>query len=121
MRNNESGGITTTTRQFSYLGSKVKDMAAEKYSASMDDVLLGDARADAEAEGVTLSSWLAEAAADRLRLKALHHLVDEWEAEHGAISVAELDALEDKVAEARRSAKERRRRGATEEGRAVAS
>lgn len=48
-------------------------------------------------------------------------MVDEWEAEHGAISVAELDAVEDKVAEARSSAKERRRRTETEAGRAVAS
>ena len=87
----------------------------------MDDVLLADARADAEAEGLTLSSWLADAAADRLRLKALHHLVDEWEAEHGAISVAELDALEDKVAQARRRAKERRRGAETESGQVVAS
>jgi len=114
-------GAGTTICQYSYLGSKLMPMAAEKYSASMDDVLLGDARADAEAEGVTLSSWLADAAADRLRLKALRQLVDEWEAEHGAISVAELDALEDKVAEARRTAKERRRRAGTEPGRAVAS
>ncbi len=96
-------------------------MPAEKYSASMDDGLLAAARAAAEAEGLTLSSWLADAAADRLRLKDLHHLVDEWETEHGAISVAELDALEDKVAEARRSAKERRSRAGTEAGRAVAS
>ena len=97
-------------------------MAAEKYSASMDNVLLSQARTDAEAEGLSLSSWLADATADRLRLKALHRLVDEWEAEHGAITVAELDALEDKVADARRSAKERRRRsGTTEAGRAVAS
>ncbi len=120
--NDESDAITTTTPA-SYLGSKVTAMAAEKYSASMDDVLLADARAEAEAAGLTLSSWLAEAAADRLRLKALHHLVDEWEAEHGAISVAELDALEDKVAEARRSARERRGHGraGAEAGRAVAS
>jgi hypothetical protein len=96
-------------------------MAAEKYSASMDDGLLRDARADAEAAGLTLSAWLADAAADRLRLKALHHLVDEWEAEHGVISVAELDSLEDKVAEARRSAEQRRRRAETEADRAVAS
>ena len=96
-------------------------MAAEKYSASMDDLLLADARADAEADGLTLSSWLADAAADRLRLKALHHLVDEWEAEHGAISVTELDALEDKVAEARRSARQRRKQAEAEAGRAVAS
>jgi hypothetical protein len=41
--------------------------------------------------------------------------------EHGVISVAELDALEDKVAQARRSAKERGRRAGTDAGRAVAS
>jgi len=79
-------------------------MAAEKFSASMDDALLADARADAEAEGLTLSSWLADAAADRLRIKALRQLVNDWEAEHGAISTAELDALENKVAAARRTA-----------------
>ncbi|MGI9093665.1 MAG: hypothetical protein ACR2FF_09595 [Mycobacteriales bacterium] len=96
-------------------------MAAEKYSASMDDVLLADARADAEAEGLTLSGWLADAAADRLRLKALHHLVGEWETEHGAVSVAELDALEDKVADARRRARERRGRAGAKAGSAVES
>lgn len=96
-------------------------VGAEKYSASMDEGLLRDARADADAEGVTLSSWLAEAVADRLRLKSLHRLVDEWEAEHGAISVAELDALDQKVAEAGRIARERRRRPTPESGRAVAS
>lgn len=82
-------------------------MAAKKYSASMDDALLADARADADAEGLTLSSWLADAAADRLRLKALRHLVNEWEAEHGAVNAAELEDLEAKVAAARRSAKQR--------------
>jgi hypothetical protein len=96
-------------------------LAAEKYSASMDDALLGDARAAAEAEGLTLSSWLAYAAADRSRLRALHHLVDEWEAEHGAISIAELEALEDKVADARLRAKERSRRAPTDVRRGVAS
>lgn len=40
----------------------------------------------------------------RLRLKALRQLVDDWEAEHGAISTAELEALENKVAAARRTA-----------------
>jgi hypothetical protein len=96
-------------------------MAAEKYSASMDDALLGDARAAAEAEGLTLSSWLADAAADRLRLRALRHLVDEWEVEHGAISSAELDALEDKVADARLRARQRSSRSPTDAGRGIAS
>ncbi len=96
-------------------------MAAEKYSASMDDVLLAEARAEAEAEGLTLSSWLADAAAHRLHLKALHDLVEEWEAEHGTIGVDELDALEGQVAGARRGARERQARAAVEAGRAVAS
>ncbi|MGH9109879.1 MAG: hypothetical protein ACRDY3_10540 [Acidimicrobiales bacterium] len=96
-------------------------MTAEKYSASMDAVLLADARADAEAEGLTLSTWLADAVADRLRLKALRRLVGEWEAEHGVVSPAELDALEDKVAGARRSANKRRRAAGPGAGRPVAS
>jgi hypothetical protein len=87
----------------------------------MDDVLLARARADAEVEGVTLSSWLADAAADRLRLKALHDLVDEWEAEHGAISVSELDTIENKVAAARSRAQVRPTRAGTESERSVAS
>lgn len=77
----------------------------------MDDALLGDIRAEAEAEGLTLSSWLANAAADRLRLKALRQMVDGWEAEHGTISTTELDALEEKVAAARRTAVNRAVRG----------
>ena len=105
----------------SYLGSNMMAMAAKKYSASMNDLLLADARADAEAEGLTLSSWLADAAADRLRLKALRRLVDEWEAEHGVISVAELATLEDKVTAARRRATERRRQAGTELGRSAPS
>jgi hypothetical protein len=85
-------------------------VAAEKFSASMDESLLADARADAQSEGLTLSSWLATAAADRLRLKALRVLVRDWEAEHGTISAAELDALERKIVQARRSAAARQAR-----------
>lgn len=96
-------------------------VAAEKFSASMDDVLLADARAEAEAQGLTLSSWLAVAAADRLRLAALSRLVDEYEAQHGAISGAELDALEHKVAQARSRARERQGRAGAKARRAVAS
>lgn len=86
----------------------------------MDEVLLADARAEAEAEGLTLSSWLATAAADRLGLGALRRLVDEYEAEHGAISGAELDALEHKVAEARSRARKCQGRAPAQARRAVA-
>lgn len=84
-------------------------MAAEKYSASMDDALLTDARADAESNGVTLSNWLAEAAADRLRLAALRELVDEWESEHGTITGTELGDLDNGIRAARRDATLRHR------------
>lgn len=66
-------------------------VAAEKYSASMDHELLEDVRAVAEAEGVTLSAWLAQAARDRVALLGLARLVDDWEAEHGAITDAEME------------------------------
>lgn len=82
-------------------------MSAEKFSASMEGTLLAEARAEAETEGRTLSSWLADATADRLRLTALRTLMDDWEAEHGTITTAELDALEDKVTAARRAARAR--------------
>ena len=88
-------------------------MPSEKFSASMEDALLAGARADAEAEGITFSSWLAGATADRLRLKELRQLVSDWEVEHGAITTAELDALEDKVAAARRAAGTRPSRART--------
>jgi hypothetical protein len=88
-------------------------MPAEKFSASMEDALLADARADAEAEGLTFSSWLADAAADRVRLNGLRKLVSDWEVEHGAITTPELDALEDKVAAARRAARTRPSRART--------
>lgn len=77
-------------------------MVAEKYSASMDDALIADVRADAQATGATLSSWLADAAADKLRLKALRQIVKDWESEHGAITDAELADLDRKIVDARR-------------------
>lgn len=78
-------------------------MTAKKFSASLDDALLADVRAEAEAEGLTLSAWLSAAASDRLRLKRLRRVLDDWEAEHGSISDAELAALDDKVRRARRA------------------
>lgn len=82
-------------------------MAAEKYSASMDDELLEQARAAAEREGVSLSSWLAGAAAHQLRLRALEEMIEEWEAQHGAITAEELEAVERKIGAARRATSSR--------------
>lgn len=102
-RGHRDGNASTS----SYLGSMLGWVTAEKYSASMDAALLSEARAAAQAEGLSLSGWLADAAADRLRLRALHELVVEWEAQHGTITAEDLAAIDRKVSDARRQAEQR--------------
>ena len=59
------------------------------------DPELGDAiRAAAAQHGQSLSSWLAQAAASKLRAEALTAYLDAWEAEHGALTAEELAAAE---------------------------
>ncbi|HXH56401.1 hypothetical protein [Iamia sp.] len=73
-------------------------MAARKYSASMDEHLLDEVQQTAEGEGLTVSAFLAQAAADRVALLGLQRLVDDYETEHGAFTDEELahaDALLD--------------------------
>ena len=55
------------------------------------DTQLGDEIRDAAARaGVSVSAWLAGAAAARLRKQALADFLAGWQAKHGAITVAEL-------------------------------
>lgn len=59
------------------------------------DPELGDAiRAAAAQHGQPLSSWLAEAAASKLRAEALIAYLDAWEAEHGPLTTEELAVAE---------------------------
>lgn len=59
------------------------------------DPELGDAvRAAAAQAGKPLSSWLAEAAAGKLRAEALAEFLASWEAEHGALTVNEIARAE---------------------------
>jgi predicted transcriptional regulator len=44
----------------------------------------------AQDDDTTFSAWLAEVARDRLRLLAGRKAIDEWEAENGAFTEAEL-------------------------------
>jgi len=46
--------------------------------------------AAAEAEGVSVSSWLTAAARRSLKIRDGLAAVDEWEAEHGSLTAAEL-------------------------------
>lgn len=64
----------------------------DKLSISFDPDLGDAVRAAAKREGGGLSRWLAEAAAAKLRADALTEYLDSWEAEHGPLGVAELEA-----------------------------
>ena len=62
------------------------------------DPELGDAvRAAAAETGKPLSSWLAEAAASKLRAEALARFLDDWQAEHGALTPAEIAKAEQEL------------------------
>ena len=53
---------------------------------------LGDAvRLAARRSGGGVSRWLAEAAAAKLRSEALVEFLEAWEAEHGALTGAEME------------------------------
>ncbi|MDQ3152474.1 MAG: hypothetical protein M3R63_12390 [Actinomycetota bacterium] len=73
-------------------------MAAEKLSISLDSDLAAGVRALAAQQGMTVSAWLAEAAAARVRNIRLREALDAWEAEFGRLSEEEEERL---VAEAR--------------------
>lgn len=56
---------------------------------------LGDAvRAAAAQAGKPLSTWLAEAAASKLRAAKLAEFLADWEAEHGALTAEEIARAE---------------------------
>lgn len=59
-------------------------------SISMDPELGDHVRAAAERAGVSVSAWLADAAAARLRKQALSEYLAEWQAKHGKITAAEI-------------------------------
>jgi hypothetical protein len=62
----------------------------DKMSVSMDPQLGDEIRDAAERAGVSVSAWLAGAAAARLRKQALADFLAGWQAKHGKITAAEL-------------------------------
>lgn len=65
-------------------------MKVDKLSVSFPPDLGDEVRAAAGRSGRGLSGWLADAAAAKLRAEALASFLEDWEAEHGAISEHEL-------------------------------
>jgi hypothetical protein len=69
-------------------------MKVDKISISFEAGLGDQVREAARRSGAGLSSWLAGAAAARLRAEALSDFLDAWEGKHGALTAAELERAE---------------------------
>ena len=69
-------------------------MKAVKMSVSFERALGDRIRSAARRSGTGVSSWLAGAAAARLRADALREFLDEWEAENGPLTTDELRRAE---------------------------
>jgi hypothetical protein len=69
----------------------------DKMSISFDPELGDAVRAAAAETGKPLSSWLAEAAASKLRAEALARFLEDWQAEHGALTPAEIAKAEQEL------------------------
>jgi hypothetical protein len=67
-------------------------MQVDRLSITMDPRLGLAARRAARRAKMSLSAWIAEATADRVRNEALGHALDRWEAEDGTFSSRELTA-----------------------------
>jgi hypothetical protein len=87
-------------------------MAVRKQSVALEEEVLRDVRASAARLGTSVSAWLNRAAQRELRLERGLVAVAEWEAEHGALSKAELaraDRVLDRSAGKSRPATSRKR------------
>ena len=69
-------------------------MKVDKISISLEAGLGDQVREAARKAGTGLSSWLAGAAAMRLRAEALSDFLDAWEKKHGTLTPAELGRVE---------------------------
>jgi len=79
------------------MAATVAQVAVEKLSISMDAEVAQAIREEAQAEDLTVSRWIAEAAQARLRKTALKRYLDEYQAEHGAFTQEEMDEAADEL------------------------
>lgn len=69
-------------------------MKVDKLSISFEPELGDAVRAAAAHVGQPVSSWLAEAAASKLRAQALADFLASWESEHGVLTPEEIARAE---------------------------
>jgi hypothetical protein len=67
-------------------------MNVDRLSVTLEPKLGAAARKAAKLAKVSLSAWIAEATADRIRNEALGRALDSWEATMGAVTAEELAA-----------------------------
>lgn len=67
-------------------------MNVDRFSVTMDPELGHAVRDAARRSGISVSAWVAQATADKLRNDLLGAALDEWEAADGAFTEAELNA-----------------------------
>jgi hypothetical protein len=77
-------------------------MSAKKLSVSFDADLADTIRRAAADQGVSVSTWLAEAAAAKARRRLLRDALDDFAATHGPLDET---AIDEQVASARRQSK----------------
>jgi hypothetical protein len=77
-------------------------MSVDRLSITLDPRLGAAARRAAKRANVSLSAWIAEATADRVRNEALGRALDQWEAQDGAFSADELASAASALARPRK-------------------
>ena len=85
-------------------------MAVEKLSVSLEASLAKIVRGAASEAGVSVSTWLAEAARAKARQRALLEAIDDAGRRHGALDPAEARALVDGARQRSVVTRARRRR-----------
>jgi hypothetical protein len=65
----------------------------DRFSVTMAPELGEGVRQAAARQGISVSAWLAEAAADRLRNELLGAALDAWESEDGPFAETELNRV----------------------------
>jgi hypothetical protein len=66
--------------------------SVDRFSVTMPPEIGAAVRRAAAQRGTSVSAWLADAAADRLRNELLGAALDAWEAEDGSFTESELEA-----------------------------
>jgi hypothetical protein len=68
-------------------------MPATKFAVSFAPELYESMQAAAREDGASVSQWVADAVARRLRQRALQESLEDWQKEYGPITEADMDAV----------------------------